>query len=103
MMPARSDPGDSAPARLRDAWRGFTERALPADWIEAYTPERHVLIAGDAPIFIVNHHSDVGLNAPLFRLNAEGEPNVVAGMPPDYFSPTGQRWVIPALTDPPKE
>lgn len=60
MMPARSDPGDSAPARLRDAWRGFTERALPADWIEAYTHERHVLIAGDAPIFIVNHHSDVG-------------------------------------------
>jgi 4-alpha-glucanotransferase len=47
------------------------------------------------PIFVALDSADVWANQPLFRLDTEGYPTVVAGVPPDYFSVTGQRWGNP--------
>lgn len=169
--PRRSDYARAAPARmalLREAWRGFSERANDADhqsfrefrqmhsaWLADYAlfmtlDERHgapwnrwprelawrepaalrrlgeeaaaeigfwcfvqwqftqqwqrlrshahrqgVHVVGDAPIFVAHHSADVWANAEQYLLDHGGEPTVVAGVPPDYFSATGQRWGNP--------
>lgn len=57
--------------------------------------ERGIRILGDLPIFVAHDSADVWAHQRLFALDAEGNPEVVAGVPPDYFSPTGQRWGNP--------
>ncbi len=52
-------------------------------------------LIGDAPIFIAHESADVWAHADLFLLDRDGEPTHVAGVPPDYFSKTGQRWGNP--------
>ena len=54
-----------------------------------------ISIIGDIPIFVAGDSADVWANRELFFLNADGTPSVVAGVPPDYFSATGQRWGNP--------
>jgi 4-alpha-glucanotransferase len=54
-----------------------------------------IQIIGDIPIFIAHDSSDVWSHPNLFFLDKNGNPRVVAGVPPDYFSPTGQRWGNP--------
>lgn len=54
-----------------------------------------ILIVGDAPIFVSHDSADVWANPELFDLDSAGQPTVVAGVPPDYFSVTGQRWGNP--------
>jgi 4-alpha-glucanotransferase len=54
-----------------------------------------VKIVGDAPIFIAYQSAEVWANQKLFELDPSGKPTVVAGVPPDYFSATGQRWGNP--------
>ncbi|QDU30125.1 4-alpha-glucanotransferase [Anatilimnocola aggregata] len=54
-----------------------------------------IMIIGDAPIFVSHDSADVWANPDLFYLDAAGQPTVVAGVPPDYFSATGQRWGNP--------
>ena len=49
-------------------------------------------LIGDLPIFISHHSADVWANPELFQLDENGLPTVVAGVPPDYFSDTGQKW-----------
>jgi 4-alpha-glucanotransferase len=56
---------------------------------------RSVQIMGDLPIFAAHDSADVWSRQELFRLNADGSPEVVAGVPPDYFSATGQLWGNP--------
>lgn len=56
---------------------------------------RGVRIMGDAPIYVACDSADVWANRELFQLDERGEPTVVAGVPPDYFSATGQRWGNP--------
>jgi 4-alpha-glucanotransferase len=56
---------------------------------------RGVHIAGDAPIFVAHQSADVWAHTDQFLLDERGEPRVVAGVPPDYFSATGQRWGNP--------
>lgn len=75
----------------------FIQWCFMSQWrrLKTYAHERGVLIVGDAPIFVAHHSADVWLNAHLYQLDAQGEPTVVAGVPPDYFSPTGQRWGNP--------
>jgi 4-alpha-glucanotransferase len=63
--------------------------------LKAYANERDIRIIGDAPIFVAYDSADVWANPDLFFLDAEGNPTVVAGVPPDYFSKTGQRWGNP--------
>jgi 4-alpha-glucanotransferase len=50
---------------------------------------------GDVPIFVAYDSADVWANRALFKLNKRGEMTVVAGVPPDYFSETGQHWGNP--------
>lgn len=63
--------------------------------LRAYANERGVLLFGDMPIFVAYDSADVWAQRQYFKLNGEGRPEVVAGVPPDYFSATGQRWGNP--------
>ena len=61
----------------------------------AYTHQKNIMIIGDIPIFVSMDSSDVWSHPDLFYLDDQGNPTVVAGVPPDYFSPTGQLWGNP--------
>jgi 4-alpha-glucanotransferase len=56
---------------------------------------RSIAIMGDLPIFVAHDSADVWARPELFRLEPDGRPTVVAGVPPDYFSATGQLWGNP--------
>ena len=64
-------------------------------YLRKYAAERGVKIMGDIPIFVAHHSSDVWANPGSFHLLKDGNPKFVAGVPPDYFSKTGQRWGNP--------
>lgn len=63
--------------------------------LRAYAHERGLTIIGDIPIFIAYDSADAWSNPKLFFLDDESLPTVVAGVPPDYFSRTGQLWGNP--------
>jgi len=63
--------------------------------LKQYSNQRGISIIGDLPIYVAHDSADVWANAKLFHLDAEGWQTVVAGVPPDYFSETGQRWGNP--------
>lgn len=63
--------------------------------LRRYANERGVLLFGDVPIFVAGDSADVWAHQEEFDLAEDGEPRVVAGVPPDYFSRTGQRWGNP--------
>lgn len=54
-----------------------------------------ITLFGDMPIFVAHDSADVWAHRDWFLLDASGQPTVVAGVPPDYFSATGQRWGNP--------
>jgi len=57
--------------------------------------ERGISIIGDIPIFVAHDSADVWCHPELFYLDDKGQPTVIAGVPPDYFSMIGQRWGNP--------
>ncbi|MGH7808872.1 MAG: 4-alpha-glucanotransferase, partial [Candidatus Binatia bacterium] len=63
--------------------------------LRKYANEKNVKIIGDIPIFIAYDSADAWANPGLFHLDEKSLPTVVAGVPPDYFSPTGQLWGNP--------
>ena len=63
--------------------------------LKRYANEHGVYIVGDIPIFVSYDSADVWTHPDLFKLDREGKPLVVAGVPPDYFSRTGQLWGNP--------
>jgi 4-alpha-glucanotransferase len=63
--------------------------------LRSYCAERSIRLAGDIAIFVNFDSADVWTHPDLFRLTAELEPEVVAGVPPDFFSKDGQRWGHP--------
>ncbi len=63
--------------------------------LRRYANGRGLAIFGDMPIFVAYDSADVWADRASFRLDAHGNPSVVAGVPPDYFSATGQRWGNP--------
>jgi 4-alpha-glucanotransferase len=63
--------------------------------LRCYCAKRSVRMAGDIAIFVNFDSADVWTRPELFRLNADLEPEVVAGVPPDFFSKEGQRWGNP--------
>ncbi len=63
--------------------------------LKRYANEQGVSIIGDIPIFVAHDSADVWTHPHLFKLNEDGSPRVVAGVPPDYFSATGQLWGNP--------
>ena len=63
--------------------------------LKQYANERQVQMVGDMPIFVAHDSAEVWQHQEYFDLDADGSPNKVAGVPPDYFSETGQRWGNP--------
>jgi 4-alpha-glucanotransferase len=63
--------------------------------LREYCHSKKISIVGDTPIFVAYDSADVWEHPDLFKLNADGEPTVIAGVPPDYFSATGQLWGNP--------
>ncbi len=63
--------------------------------LRRYANDRGVLLFGDIPIFVAYDSAEVWADREWFQLDREGRLKVVAGVPPDYFSETGQRWGNP--------
>jgi 4-alpha-glucanotransferase len=63
--------------------------------LRQYAHERGIQIMGDLPIYVAHDSADVWANPAYFRLDEAGNPIAVAGVPPDYFSATGQLWGNP--------
>lgn len=63
--------------------------------IRKYANSQNIRIIGDIPIFVAHDSSDVWAHRNLYYLDDKGNPTVVAGVPPDYFSKTGQLWGNP--------
>ncbi len=63
--------------------------------IRAAAAARRIRLFGDMPIFVAHDSADVWARRDLFLLDDVGDPTVVTGVPPDYFSETGQRWGNP--------
>jgi 4-alpha-glucanotransferase len=63
--------------------------------LKAYCHQRGIQLMGDIPIFVAHDSADVWAHPELFLLDSAGNPSVQAGVPPDYFSATGQLWGNP--------
>jgi 4-alpha-glucanotransferase len=77
--------------------RSALQFAFYEQWraLRRYCSERSIRVLGDVAIFMNHDSADVWTHQELFRLNENLEPEVVAGVPPDFFSKTGQRWGNP--------
>ncbi|MDX1693122.1 MAG: 4-alpha-glucanotransferase [Ketobacteraceae bacterium] len=75
----------------------FQQFAFFYQWqqLKAYANSKGIAIIGDIPIFVSDNSSDVWSAQNEFKLDEHGFATVVAGVPPDYFSATGQRWGNP--------
>jgi 4-alpha-glucanotransferase len=78
---------------IRKVWQYYFFRQWTA--LRQYANDHGIKIIGDIPIFVAPDSVDVWANRELFHLDEEGQPTVVAGVPPDYFSETGQLWGNP--------
>ncbi|MBS0446357.1 MAG: 4-alpha-glucanotransferase [Proteobacteria bacterium] len=98
---ARREPKALAEARTLHAQRiafwAFCQWRFYAQWhaLKAYANRHDVRIIGDTPIFIALQSAEVWARQELFELDPAGQPLVVAGVPPDAFSTTGQHWGNP--------
>ncbi|HKL78085.1 MAG TPA: 4-alpha-glucanotransferase [Gammaproteobacteria bacterium] len=97
---------DRAPQALADAhqrcaeavdYHRFLQWQFFRQWaaVKAYANECGIVLFGDMPIFVAHDSSEVWAHRELFALDEEGQPETVAGVPPDYFSETGQYWGNP--------
>lgn len=75
----------------------FLQHRFVTQWLDLkrYANARGGHILGDMPIFVAHDSADVWAHPEMFYLDKRGSPTFVAGVPPDYFSPTGQRWGNP--------
>jgi 4-alpha-glucanotransferase len=95
------DPASLGAARKR--YRDVLERTrfeqfvFSQQWrsLKEYANRHGVLLFGDLPIFVAHDSADVWAQRDYFQLDEAGRPTVVAGVPPDYFSATGQLWGNP--------
>ncbi len=98
---ARREPAALAQAAADHAGRiafwKFCQWSFFRQWLalKAYANDKGVEIIGDAPIFIAHQSAEVWAQQHLFLLDETGHPTVIAGVPPDFFSATGQRWGNP--------
>jgi 4-alpha-glucanotransferase len=77
-------------------WK-FCQWCFTRQWLELkkYANAHGIRIIGDVPIFVAYQSADVWAHQELFELDESGRPLFVAGVPPDYFSKTGQLWGNP--------
>jgi 4-alpha-glucanotransferase len=75
----------------------FTQFLFFKQWqaLKNYANQKGIAMFGDIPIFVAYDSADVWAKPHLFKLDKQGDMQVVAGVPPDYFSATGQRWGNP--------
>ena len=75
----------------------FIQFVFNAQWkdLKSYAASHNIRIIGDLPIYVTHHSADVWAHPELFQLDDLGEPAFTAGVPPDYFSATGQLWGNP--------
>ena len=75
----------------------FEQFVFDRQWktFRRYCRDRGISLMGDIPMFVAYDSADVWANRELFDLDPQGSPIKVAGVPPDYFSATGQRWGNP--------
>lgn len=78
---------------MRRFWQFLFDRQWSA--LKRYCNVRGIQIFGDLPIYVAQDSADVWSSPELFHLDEDGRATVVAGVPPDYFSETGQRWGNP--------
>lgn len=78
-------------------YQEFLQYIFSKQWSELknYANHNGIKIIGDLPIFVAHDSSDVWVHPELFDLDDKGNPRKVAGVPPDYFSKTGQLWGNP--------
>ncbi|MCD5415068.1 MAG: 4-alpha-glucanotransferase [Clostridiales bacterium] len=78
-------------------YQEFLQYIFYLQWneLKEYANKNDVKILGDLPIFVAYDSSDAWVYPELFQLKSDGNPNKVAGVPPDYFSETGQLWGNP--------
>lgn len=86
-----------AEAALELAKVAFEQRLFFTQWrdLKAHAASRGVAVVGDMPFYPTFDSADCWANPGLFKLGPDKAPTVVAGVPPDYFSETGQRWGNP--------
>ncbi|HED14662.1 MAG TPA: 4-alpha-glucanotransferase, partial [Gammaproteobacteria bacterium] len=95
-----------APSALQEARQVFSQQInrvffeqfiFAKQWqrIQAYAQCKNILLFGDLPIYAAHDSADTWSHPELFTLNQSGCCEFVAGVPPDYFSETGQRWGNP--------
>lgn len=79
------------------AWHKYLQFVFFEQWFELkeYANQKGVQLFGDLPIFVAENSADVWANRQNFHLDENDQPLIVAGVPPDYFSKTGQRWGNP--------
>jgi len=85
-----------AQAEQIEFW-AFVQWCFDTQWAEVkrYANDRGVAIMGDVPIFVAHHSADCWARPDLYELDADFQPSVVAGVPPDAFAAQGQRWGNP--------
>ena len=86
---------DRNPSALAEIHTNATSQArFMGRWKEVreYAESREVSLIGDLPMYVTHDSCDVWSNRELFLLNPKGQVELVAGVPPDYFSKKGQRW-----------
>jgi 4-alpha-glucanotransferase len=86
-------------SQVKDAFRGtlLLQYLFDLEWaaLKRYANSRGVYLFGDLPFYVDMNSVEVWWNRRLFRVSADGVPDGVAGVPPDYFSADGQRWGNP--------
>ncbi|MBT4920584.1 MAG: 4-alpha-glucanotransferase, partial [Euryarchaeota archaeon] len=88
------DPVEMAKWRDRIGEEVTKQGIFQDEWLalKGHANQSNIELVGDLPIFISHHSADVWAHRELFQLDEAGLPIVVAGVPPDYFSETGQKW-----------
>lgn len=83
--------------RERIEMEKFLQYVFVKQWVafKAYCNKRDIHIFGDMPIYVDYDSADVWKDPAMFKLGGDKRPSFVAGVPPDYFSKTGQRWGNP--------
>ncbi|MEO8877422.1 MAG: 4-alpha-glucanotransferase [Polyangiaceae bacterium] len=101
-VPYRSRDANALDQARRDlasdiAFEAFLQFCFAEQWtaLHTYARSKGVALIGDIPIFVAHDSADVWQNQNDFFLEPSGEPTFISGVPPDYFSRTGQRWGNP--------
>ena len=109
----RWEPSRACASRMRSAHTNqlrdeiechkFIQFEFEQQWrdLKAHCARNDIRIMGDVPIYVAFDSADVWANRELFELDESGRPKVVSGVPPDYFSATGQLWGNPSIAGKP--